>query len=134
MAAEEGNGASPLENIQRDLVQALSGTRTRSWDENFGGAGGMTQAQKEEQYQLALTVAQPFMSESGRASLAELRRRTIEQPSFPFKSVDAAMLAYYGCAREGQNMMVRWIERCIHVVEEGPPVAPEGSGNGQGQE
>lgn len=121
-----------LEGLQADLSRALQGTAP--WHEAFGKNArqpGLTQEQKEEQYQLALTIAQPFMGEAGRASLAELRRRTIEQPVFPFKSVDAGLLPYYGCGREGQNMMVRWIEHCIRVVEEGPPVAPEGKSDGE---
>lgn len=131
--ADDERQPEGLEGLQADLARALGGDK--SWHEQFGKDArqpGLTQAQKEEQYQLALTIAQPFMGEAGRASLAELRRRTIEQPVFPFKSVDAALLPYYGCGREGQNMMVRWIEHCIRVVEEGPPVSPEGSSDGEG--
>lgn len=74
------------------------------------------QAASMAQFQAAHIIAAPFLSASGQACLAELRSRTIEQPCFLPGEQDG-----YGFMREGQNSMVRYIETCIRVAQQGPP-------------
>ena len=115
---------SALGSAQEELMRSLTGTS--DWG-SMGTSGG-NRANKESQlehYKQCERVARPFMGEVGQEALEELRRRTMEQPTWPYRQSEAAMLPYYGCAREGQNQIVRYIEYCIRTVETGPPAEGE---------
>lgn len=126
MAADEEK--SGLESLQSDLMKSL---RTQPWAEATREPEGMSAEQKEQHYHECQRIAAVFMSDHGKAALDELRRKTVDQPTFPYRSVDANLLFAYGCAREGQNQIVRYIEYCIRRVEQGPPVARESDDNGE---
>lgn len=126
--AEQDEGG--LESLQQELYKSLTGTQGWTQGQATGQQQGLSQKDKEEHYRQCELVAAPFMTKKGKEALAEMRRRTIEQPVFPYKQTDAAMLPYYGCAREGQNQFVRWIEYCIRVVNEGPPARESNDGEG----
>lgn len=114
----EGEG---LESLQEQVWNQL---RTTPWSQQQE-APGMSKGDKLQHYHDCEKIAAPFMNKKGRAALAELRDRTIEQPVFPYKSTTGDLLYAYGCAREGQNQLVRYIEYCMRVVEQGPPVSEE---------
>ena len=71
-----------------------------------------------DRFQAASVIAAPFMLPEGRLALSELRARTIEHPAFVPGETEG-----YGYMREGQNSIVRFIETCIRVAEQGPPAA-----------
>lgn len=97
---------SPLEDFQDFLANQEIGEDARA----------ATIAAVEDAYAAALVIAAPFLQPAGQACLAELRRRTIEQPTWTPGSPSGT-----GEAREGQNSMVRFIETCLAVAKRGPP-------------
>lgn len=78
-----------------------------------------------QRYQDALVIAAPFRNGQGRKSLDALRRLTTLKPTWDSESREFYSAAAYGFAREGQNSIVRHIERCLDVVDQGAPVEPK---------
>lgn len=76
-------------------------------------------------YEDAAKIASAFNGSAGREALRKLRELTIDRPTWPAEGAGGFYdAAAYGFAREGQNSIIRHIERCIEHVEKGPPVAP----------
>jgi len=74
----------------------------------------------QRRYDGALLVARPFMSPEGQSCLQKLREQTIHAPTW---SDGLGLLngIATGFAREGQNSIIRHIENCIRIAQEGPP-------------
>lgn len=70
----------------------------------------------EAQYRLDMAFARTFATEPGRVVLTHLRAMTIEQPAWV-----PGQHHSQGYMREGQNSIVREIERRIRRAAEGPP-------------
>jgi len=118
--AENGNG---MEAVHKLLAGGFS---ENGW---AGLESGDTRTNEERQQEMAQTrydnaqiVAGPFASAAGRKSLAKLKAMTIEQPGWNAENKDFHSAAAYGFVREGQNSIVRYIEDCLRILEEGPPV------------
>ncbi len=79
----------------------------------------------QAQYRLDMTYARAFASEAGQAVLAHLRSLTIEQPAWV-----PGQHHSQGYMREGQNSIVREIERRIRRAAEGPPQLQQETKNG----
>lgn len=92
-------------------------------DEAEARAAADRDAQLLERYRVDLLYARTFASIEGAQVLAHLRKLTIEQPAW-IPGQDAS----HGFAREGQNSIVREIERRIRRAAEGPPVQPQPKG------
>ncbi len=97
---------------------------------NLFGGGWSALEEKQQQagvearqaaYDKALIIATPFRSSAGKLALDALRKMTLFAPTWDAESRDALSAAAYGFTREGQNSIIRHIERCIAVVDEGPP-------------
>lgn len=82
-------------------------------------------AAAQAQYRLDMTYARAFASEAGQAVLAHLRSQTIEQAAWV-----PGQHHSLGYAREGQNSIVREIERRIRRAAEGPPQLQQETKNG----
>lgn len=94
------------------------------WKELEESAGELTDQQKLsgiERYERASVVARPFMSPEGKACLAALRASTVESSSWQVDQLGLINAIGYGVFREGQNALVRYIEKCISVAMQGPP-------------
>lgn len=79
----------------------------------------------QERWRVDLLYARTFATVEGAQVLRHLRDHTIEQPAW-VPGLDSS----HGFAREGQNSIVREIERRIRRAAEGPPVLstqPKGS-------
>jgi hypothetical protein len=74
----------------------------------------------EETYRINSAIHRTFRKGDGAIVLEWLREKTIEQPTFNPALVNPAE---QGFTREGQNSIVREIERRMKVAEEGPPTA-----------
>lgn len=74
----------------------------------------------EEEHRVNTAIHRTFKSGTGAIVLEWLRGRTIEQPTFNPALVHPAE---QGFTREGQNSIVREIERRMRVAEDGPPTA-----------
>lgn len=100
---------------------------TRGWadlDEDPNGIR-LNPADLTERYRVDMLYARAFASEAGQAVLAHLRSQTIEQPAW-VPGEDPG----FGFAREGQNSIVREIERRIRRAAEGPPQLQQETKNG----
>lgn len=92
---------------------------TTGWaglDEPAPGDDDAREAELMRRYELDLAFQRCFASDAGRQVLAHLRALTIEQPAW-VPGQDASL----GFAREGQDSLVREIERRIRRAAEGPP-------------
>jgi len=80
-------------------------------------------ANAREEHAYATRIARPFLTAAGRETLQMMRTVTVEATTW-----DAGLgpnAVNHGFWREGQNSIVRWIEKCIAIAEAGPPGAPE---------
>ena len=91
---------------------------TEGWAALEETARSEDRAQQMERYRLDLLYARIFGSDEGRQVLAHLRALTVEQPAW-VPGQDPS----HGFAREGQNSIVREIERRVRRAAEGPPQA-----------
>lgn len=80
---------------------------------------------QQANYEKALLIATPFRSGAGQAALQALKEITILAPTWDSENREFYSAAAYGFAREGQNSIIRHIERCIALVDQGPPKAPQ---------
>lgn len=78
----------------------------------------LLQERAAEQWRVDSLLASVFGTPQGREVLAFLRARTIEQPCW-VPGQDAS----HGYAREGQNSIVREIEKRIQRAAQGPPAS-----------
>lgn len=72
-----------------------------------------------EEFAYATRIARPFLSKDGAATLQMLREVTTE--STTWNPELGANAVHNGFWREGQNSIVRWIEKCIEIAQGGPP-------------
>lgn len=111
---------------QNAVEQVLSASFLESgWD---GLAATTEKLTAEQQHAAALArfenasdIARAFTGPDGELALSRLRDRTIYQPTWTPDAVSAMDGAAAGFAREGQNSIIRFIETCIRITEEGPP-------------
>lgn len=102
-----------------DLDSILSG----GWDalnEENAKAARVKNAREEHAY--ATRIARPFLTQDGRTALQMMREVTVDATTWnPELGANAV---HNGFWREGQNSIVRWIEKCIEIAQAGPPDAP----------
>lgn len=109
--------------ILRDLISGNSNAASgwEALDAKSEKNKEAVSAMQQKQYELAQTIALPFMGVKGRACIEALKRITIEEPTFGQADLDKEHMVLWMAAREGQNSIVRHILACIKRAEEGPP-------------
>ena len=124
---------NPMQALQDLIAGRRDGTENTGW-ENLDGTK-LAEAQAKaglERYQRALSIAHVFMTSEGRTALEAIRKITVLEPSFMHAvpgenpvQLDALHATIWMYVREGQNSIVRHIEECIKIAEQGPPTAQE---------
>lgn len=71
-------------------------------------------------YERALEVAAPFMTPAGQLCLSHLRAQTVESPTWKVDELGLVNAIGFGILREGQNTLIRYIERQIEIAQQGP--------------
>jgi hypothetical protein len=91
-----------------------------------------TRAHALQRYEAARVIAAPFMTAQGREALEKMREQLAGNPKWPVDELGLINAVGYGVFREGQASVVRWLDQCIKVAEEGPPdLSQDGQGNSQ---
>lgn len=98
------------------------------WSGLDESAAQLTAEQRHEhalaQFEQAMEIARPFMNNDGQIALAKLKQRTTEAATWDPQATGAMEGAAAGFAREGQNSIIRFIEDCIRIAQNGPPRQP----------
>jgi hypothetical protein len=89
---------------------------SQDWDVFNETPRPLSRPQLAERYRVDVLFARAFSTAEGAEVLRHLRAATIEQPAW-VPGQDAS----HGFAREGQNSIVREIERRIARARSGPP-------------
>jgi hypothetical protein len=105
---------NPMDTINQLLSGGWEGLEDKSTQSANTGA-------QQAAYDKALVIATPFRNAAGKACLDALRSITTLAPTWDSESRDFQSASAYGFAREGQNSIIRHIERCIDLVDQGPP-------------
>jgi hypothetical protein len=108
----------------------MSGARD-GWAGLDAGAAPAADARDalQRRYDIDRHYARAFATPDGLAVLQHLRALTIEQPAW-VPGQDAS----HGFAREGQDSIVREIEKRIRRAQDGPPQFPQDQQHDQHQE
>ena len=114
---KNGTQATPMDA----LTSLMSGGGWKGLDTFSEEAQAQNKKQAQQRYQRALEVSQAFTDTKGAVALGILRDMTMGQPTFPVDTLGLANAIGFGVYREGQNSLVRWIEKQIEIAEQGPP-------------
>jgi hypothetical protein len=113
------------DNPMNNLNAILAGKFGEGWDGlESEPSPQATYEANLARYQGALDIAAPFRNTEGRKALEALRNLTTRKPTFDAEGREFYSAAAYGFAREGQNSIIRHIERCLDMVDQGPPIQP----------
>lgn len=76
--------------------------------------------QARERFERAKVIADAFTDDKGRRALQALRDQTVELAAWKPDELGLLNAIGFGIYREGQDQLIRFIERCIETAERGP--------------
>lgn len=121
MAGQAGT-ASPMAGLA-DLLEKLGVKTGDGWagvDPTSEDNAAQREQQALERFQRAKVIADAFADQKGQRALLALREQTIELPSWKPDELGFLNAIGFGMYREGQNQLIRFIERCIEIAAQGP--------------